>query len=59
MKEYTGVDAVELLNTLFRRYDRLNGTQIASKRFDAVATEVFQAVVGRKPTKEELAEIAR
>lgn len=51
--------AIEDLNYLLRTFGWLNGTKAASARFDEATAKVFAALVGRKPTREELARIGQ
>lgn len=49
--------AIADLNALLKSAFRLNGTKTASAEFDKVAKRVFAQMVGRAPTKDELARI--
>jgi len=49
--------AKELIDDLLHTHSHLNGTKVASARFDKALAKLLTQLMGRKPTKEELAAI--
>lgn len=50
-------EAKTLIENTLHTYVRLNSTLAASKRFDRELAKLLAALLGRKPTKEEIGRI--